>query len=1070
MHEMFGPPPGHGTSRLVEKGQFPGALREVVRSASRGGSSCSRLDVAVGYLSAEGWEAAGLRDLYENDWACMGARILVGVMPAPGPSGPLSGDRTAAAFAEWLRRHYHDGALEVRLASRSDRGLLHAKAAVSVCTDEGLEKPVSMVLGSANLTAGGMSRNRELGMVIYGLKAQDAADWFGQEWDCAQDCVPELLEMYEAAAHLSDPHLVFLRALWQQYHREIEAEMRMRLRLKSLQLTEFQTSGVRRAKRIMDRTGGVVLADEVGLGKTWMAGALIEDCAIRGGQVLVLCPAALKGMWHQFLKSNGLSWDTDVVSDDTLASRYKNGGEVAKGLTFADLADQYELVVVDEAHRLRNPESGRSEALWAFLDQCSEGRTPRVMLLTATPVNNSVMDMYWLLQLYGADAPDLRAAARGETLYQLFWRFHSESSSEAGRSGNSTTSRVRDVLDSAVVRRTRSFVERHYPADDLDEEFRFPSPRLHTISYKLGPRHHELFEQVVAGLAPDGQLKLAVYSPESYAEGGSSGRSPNALVRSMLLKRYESSPVAFANTLKAISDKCNEVLIGNGGRAVSAADPGALGDVAEDLLDDGEGPIQVCLNGRQMAKFRADVQSDKNILDGWRADSESLEDDPCLDSVVRDIADIAESSDGSSEYERACRRKVMVFTSYRDTAKYVYDRLCREARFAAISRSSLSVYRNRVGMVTRDMSEKDVREVLGKFSPTTMNGAVGDLGSIDVLVCTDAFSEGMNLQQARHVINYDLPWNPMRLVQRHGRIDRLGSSHSEVVFRSVFPDEGLDERLGLETRLRAKIEEASESIGAPLILEGYRSADVSFDDARRVVEALHGQDLTGVTSVLGPGPDSDADGLRERLIEEMHNSLEEKLSDVPVGSGAVMYASVESPMAVFCSVMRSGEDSQTEMRLVSLEDCRVVSSDVEKCLAVFDTSPDGALEVLDEGLRDKTAQAWAASVQDIVASSRPEPAARLAAQQHELLGMLDGQKKAAAALRSAKLDKIRIKKLMAVAEDPDRGPQHASRMVLNHIGEYPESENDAVSLVCWSVVLPTTYIGEGDSNIPTAAG
>lgn len=1075
-------------------GNSPHQVLETMAAEASVGGCESRLRIATGYMSPDGWHASGLEDAFDV-WGVGRVRLLVGVLPSPESEGgvlsPLSDHAGVnSRFASWLREYSartDDAGPVLQVRSAADGGgLMHAKTAVSMrVSADGTAVPAALLAGSANLTAGGMWHNREAGLLTRSRSAADAATvWFAQEWAKGHDCVDELASLYESCSVLCDPRLVFLKALWQKYHAELEAEARIDLRGQDVSLRGFQEAGVRRARRIIDQTGGVLIADEVGLGKTYMSGALIQDAVQRGEQVLVVCPKGLRSMWTGFLWDHGLVQKTDVETMSRLAAKFDDPEALlSNGKRFCDWADLYGLVVIDEAHHYRNPGTNRFKSLRRLMSQCSPQRRPDVALLTATPVSNSVVDLYWLLQVYARRSPELEAATKGEPMYHLFSRLSEEASAaHTAAVGASAASRMNELLDRMVVRRTRSFVADKYSDDDLSDLSGFPAARLCTISYELGPAAQQLFEDICDHLAPDGQLKLAVYSPENYLEAGSEGSgSPTALMRSMLLKRYESSPAAFRSTLERMSAKCAAALeeAGSSGPIASAGRDAYAEDAedADELTDEsGTASALVSMPDAARRRFAADVARDRLILEDWRRRSFDELGDPCLEALVEDLREIsaAAAQQGSDGYMNSCRRKVLVFTSFRDTAEYLYSHLVMRSEAAALS-DPLGKYEGRIRKVDRSMGSSEVRDALSAFAPVSLGEAVRDAGSCDLLVCTDAFSEGMNLQQACHVVNYDLPWNPMRLVQRHGRIDRLGSPHDEVFFRSVFPDKGLDRRLALEDRLRRKIDEAASAVGAPLILNGYRNADVSFDDADRVARGLLREDIDAVRGVLEPASDS-ADDLRARLSEEMRESLADRLRSVLPGAGAVVRSADGPPRAVFCAVVSVDGREETELRTVDLATAAVSSSDAEQCLRDMDAA---AAFPWDDRLagdvRDRARSAWETARLDIVSSySSSVPAMAVGPKQRKAAKMFASRARAEGAARSVseqfatlsttRMDAVTVSEAIGCVMDPRESLQAVCSLV-SRSGFSQNSVSD-VRLLCWTVMLPDS---PGTASPPDAA-
>jgi hypothetical protein len=276
----------------------------------------------------------------------------------------------------WLR----SGSVEVR---RYERGFLHGKAFIVTTDDEGV------LAGSSNFTYAGLARNLELNIAQYGEPAvPKVTEWFEQLWSEAEPF--DLAAIYDARYEEHDPHLIYLRMLYERYGHELEEEGRAE---DGVRLTTFQRDGVWRAKRILDSRSGVVIADGVGLGKTFVAGELIREAVRdRRQRVLLVAPAALRdGPWRVFLMNHAINVDCisfEQLSDD----KQLNAEGGSNALTFP--INDYAMVVIDEAHAYRNPDTQRATVLRRLL----QGSPPKALvLLTATPVNNTLFDLYYLL-------------------------------------------------------------------------------------------------------------------------------------------------------------------------------------------------------------------------------------------------------------------------------------------------------------------------------------------------------------------------------------------------------------------------------------------------------------------------------------------------------------------------------------------------------------------------------------------------------------------------------------------------------------------------------------------------
>jgi Protein of unknown function DUF262/Helicase conserved C-terminal domain/PLD-like domain/SNF2-related domain len=868
-------------------------------------------------------------------------------------------DHAARRLVQWLG----SGRVEVRrLVDR----FLHGKAFLTFTDhDEGV------VAGSSNFTYAGLAANIELNLGHYQpMVVAEVRKWFDELWDAAERY--DLAALYEARFEAHPPQLIYLRMLWERYGEEIEAEAEATTG-GAIHLTTFQRDGLWRARRILAQRRGVLIADEVGLGKTFLAGKLIEEAAIeRRQRVLVVSPATLRdGPWRRFASDFNLPIELrsfeDLISDRRL-------NPAATGYSLDQDPDDYALIVIDEAHNVRNPATLRAEAVRRLL----AGRYRKdLVLTTATPVNNSLWDLYYLLVLF------LRTDAVFADVGIPSMRDHF-ARAMALNPDDLSPEYLFDVLDAVAVRRTRPFVKRFYPTDTVriggrEVPITFPTPRVRKVTYDLDAVLPGFFDRFASALdaddatAPDPDrrphvLTLARYAPSRYGPGGVQAREVQlaGLLRSGLLKRFESSPYAFARTCEKMAESHDAFLglLDQGKIATGAAlrewaatdsdDPDEVDEYLRFHFEELEDAA-----GYDVDLLRAHVKHDRELLRAFAAEADTVSraDDPTLQALVEELAAIARQAEaeGIGESDTRDKRKVLIFSYFADTVdwieEHVYDAVSRDPR--------LTVYRDRIASLTG--SEGDKRDVLWGFAPQTTDAPEPD-DRYDIVVTTDVLAEGVNLQQARHIINYDLPWNPMRLVQRHGRIDRIGSHHTEVFLRCVFPDRRLDDLLGLEARLHRKIKQAAAAVGVGEILPGSATADVTFAETREEIERLRAEDPT-IFEFGGIGRSAlSGEEYRQELRKALDNpELARSIEQLPWGSGSGITAreDTETPGYVFC--IRVGDHPTPQFRYVNVGS----GGDpiiVDDTLACLDRArpPDewDSLRNMDEGTYRAAFDAW----------------------------------------------------------------------------------------------------------------
>ena len=743
------------------------------------------------------------------------------------------------------------GNLEVR---RYEKSFMHAKAYIFSNKDEG-----GLLAGSSNLTQAGFTTNVELNLGRFDQPTwHKAVAWFDELWEGAQPL--ELAELYEASLMLDDPWYVFLRVLYQLYGEELEFEQQTGDG--DLALTTFQKHGVARTNRLIKENGGAIVADEVGLGKTFIAGEILTQYIERGQRALLICPASLReSTWKNFLTQYQVHCECysyhELGNDEQLVK------DKSKGKKHLQMSkESYQLVLIDEAHNYRNPAAPTRAGV---LRELLAGRKKELLMLTATPVNNSLWDLYTLLTYF------IRQDSYfiDRNIHSMRGLFKQAMSIDAA---NLHPDMLYPIIDATTVKRTRQFVQTYYAKDTIKtadgetEQIIFPDPIPKTVRYDLDQTAPGLMEKIFKALDPDAPLEnpetltLARYKVQAYIsdeipekdkellkEATASPEAVAYLIRSALLKRFESSVLAFRKTLNKIQKQYNTCWGAlNEGRVVSTAFLSEISGEDETALEE---LLERTGHSYHAKNFDGDLlrehlRHDRKLLRKLIKALEAVtpEKDAKLIALRTELEQIAEEAQqqATSTRTEGDLRKVLIFSSFADTVDWVGEFLEKEVR----TNPKLKNLQGRVRRVTGRKGENYIapKEAAYGFAPLSMSvGKTAESEDLyDILVTTDVLAEGVNLQQCRHIINYDLPWNPMRLVQRHGRIDRIGSRHSRVYLRSIFPDKHLDELLHLEQRIMEKIAMASAAIG----VQGgpVKEADISgnqvFTETREEIEKL----------------------------------------------------------------------------------------------------------------------------------------------------------------------------------------------------------------------------------------
>jgi hypothetical protein len=905
----------------------------------------------------------------------------------------------AKRMVEWLQRADPDGTAKVEVR-RYTGGFLHGKAYL---VEDGAAQ--AAIAGSSNMTFAGLAHNAELNLGTGGgtSSAGKVREWFEHFWNASEPY--DLAELY---GRLWDPHTpwsVYLRMLWELYGEHLDADENPNVRT-GLNLTRFQADGVTRMERLLDEHGGVLVADEVGLGKTYLAGEVIYRTAnVNRQRVLIVAPAALKtSMWEPFLETHDFSRWVKVYSYEEVRNRLDpDKGSIE---AFLQEVEDYSLVVIDEAHNLRNSGAQRSGAVDRVI---TAGNPKRVVLLTATPVNNSLSDLETLVKYFIRD--DARFASLGIPSIREYIK-----QAQAIDPANLTPEHLFDLMDQVAVRRTRKFVKEHYAneliigPDGKPTTIKFPQPKVRRIDYDLDDNGLALIDAMVYALddptdphAPRAwedrsidpkRLMLARYLSSMYTVDHDlqEYQITNAgLLRSGLLKRLESSPQALHASLEKMIVSHESFLdaLGKGfvlkGEALSEWVTSDSDDLDEFVLEFDKDDQIESVDGYHLTELQADVDSDITLLRELRDLAAVVIDgiEPKVERLIEELTQIATDAQRVDPrgLSHADRRKVIIFSAFTDTIVPIHEAVV-EAIANAPAGSPLADYRGRVAPpimgsyakthergASGGVDQGGRASTIAGFAPATAGprNAAGEPSAkdeFDILFTTDVLAEGVNLQQAGQMINYDLPWNPMRIVQRHGRVDRIGSKHDYVYLGLFFPAERLDALLELESRLEAKLALADAAVGAGEVLPGRGPGhEVNLADDQVIDEFEKLLDSGGSSASLS------GEEYRRRLFGafNMEPVLKADVLSLPYGSGSgFVNPVVHGNGYVFC--VKIGKSDKPWFRYVPTQDDwtlrhtedgqPIVSSDTLISLRVADPQNSNAERWLPEDVYDHAFDAW----------------------------------------------------------------------------------------------------------------
>lgn len=711
-------------------------------------------------------------------------------------------------------------------------------------------------------------------------------------------------------------------------------------------LYNFQRDAANGVINKLETYNGCILADSVGLGKTFTALAVIKYYELRNKSVLVLCPKKLADNW--------LTYKGNLVTNIFIKDRFgydvlchtdllRESGE-SFGLPLNRVNwSNYDLVVIDESHNFRNNDaySDRETRYQRLLNQViRQGVKTKVLMLSATPVNNRFLDLKNQLALaYEGDPENLSGKLKSEKhIDEIFRRAQAAFTVWSKLPPEERTAAAIlgaldfdffELLDSVTIARSRRHIQTYY---DTKEIGTFPE-RLKPLSFHspLTNRTDVIgFNEIFAKLSA---LKLAVYAPlsyvlpsrlsryealydpaadASYSNLKQTGREKGiqALMTVNLLKRLESSVHSFRLTLQSLANNHSRTLskieeFEKTGKDTAFSDvTPSLADVEPDeefeLPDPDDGQIgdkvQIRLSDMDLPSWKRDLSDDLALIEGLLAEMRKVT--PPDDAKLQHLKTTILSKLGSPI--NPGNKKVLIFTAFADTADYLYDQL------SSFIKQKQGLDTGKVTGADRPKStlnkHYDFQSVLTLFSPRSKEKAAvlpREPGEIDVLIGTDCISEGQNLQDCDYLINYDIHWNPVRIIQRFGRIDRIGSKNRCIQLVNYWPDITLDEYINLKERVENRMVIADMTASADDNPLDAKANDVAYrrEQLRRLKEeVIELEDLRTGISITDLG----LNDFRMDLVGYIQANGD--LSRLPNGMHAVVPADPERglvPGAIF---------------------------------------------------------------------------------------------------------------------------------------------------------------------------
>jgi hypothetical protein len=888
----------------------------------------------------------------------------------------LTQKSVARECSEWIQQ-------KVEIKSMVKPNFLHGKM-YHATQQSGIEKAI---VGSSNFTVNGLglggSPNIELNMVVDNDRDRtDLKGWFNELWNddtgLVEDVKDQVLKYLEQLYVENEPEFIYFKTLFHIFENFLAEQQKGGLLTGQTgffeseiwnMLYDFQKDGVKGAINKILKHDGCIIADSVGLGKTFEALAVIRYFELLNYRVLLLCPKKLSNNWtiYQANQNNTLNpfvrdrFSYSVLYHTDLGR--KTGKSDANGIDLENFNwGAYDLVVIDESHNFRgNPldktkDDGSirmNRAKWLMEKIVKSGVKTKVLMLSATPVNNSLRDLRNQISLITEGRNDAMVETTGikditlslknaQTQFTLWADIKKNPNRSAKQLIEKLDSSFFKLLDELTIARSRKHIKSFYKIES--EIGKFPE-RLKPISIypKIDIKDRAYtFDDLNKIIL---QYKLAIFNPSKYiltdelkkkyeelagrnVLNFSQSKREDFLIGMMkvnFLKRLESSIESFEismdRTIQKIERLENKIKAFQLSKLKSQEEELEYLEPDEDELEENGEEQEQWQVGKKLKFDLADLD-----LDRWLSDLENdrhalnklynfaVSVTPDRDAKLKDLEKIIKGK--ISNPINDANRKVIVFTAFADTANYLYE--CLKDWAQNDLKLNIALVGGSISKTT--FGKNEFSNIITNFSPISKNRdkikSMPQKGEIDILIATDCISEGQNLQDCDYLINYDIHWNPVRIIQRFGRIDRLGSKNDQIQLVNFWPTEDLDNYINLKERVVSRMAlvdvtaTADDNLLATDQIEELIEDDLKYRNKQLKKlrdEVLDLEDMSESISLT----DFTLDDFRIELLNFLENNRN-KLEEAPFG----LYAVVPSPSGSHSQHLDLKKFSETEKEII----------------------------------------------------------------------------------------------------------------------------------------------------------
>jgi len=699
-------------------------------------------------------------------------------------------------FVEWIST----GKLEIRAYPERN---LHAKLYI-MTFKEGDRDVGRVITGSSNFTQKGLVENLEFNVELKNISDyQYAKKKFEELWEKSVEVSEKFVQTIKNKTFINDsitPYQLYLKFLYEYFKEELDNTQNLDTSNlpENFKNLEYQRQAVLNAKKIIEEHGGVFISDVVGLGKTYMTAMLVSQL---GGNTMVIAPPSLLS------RSNPGSWE-NVLRDFHIPFKAISIGKLEEALEEVEFRE-YKNIIIDESHRFRNESTKTYEKL---AEIC---RGKRVILVSATPYNNSPKDILAQIKLFQnprkSTIPgilDLESFFN-ELEGRLKKAKKSQDPEKFVEESKEVAREIRDkVLKYIMIRRTRKDIEAYFKEDLERNNLKFPQVNDPTpVLYQLNEKEDNVFMKTVELVAR--HLTYARYTPLLYLKSQinilkQSQKNMASFMKVLLVKRLESSFYAFNKTLDRFIKSYEGMLNAINQKGKVYISKNFSDKILEFLESDNDEEIEKLLNEGKaeeydihdfIESFVEDLKKDLDILKQIKTLWQDMERDPKLEVLIQELKNNPILKD----------KKVIIFTESKETAEYLTESLNK-------------IFDNKVLLFHGGSSEEIRDKIIENFDDRSRVKR----DDYRILVTTDVLSEGVNLHRSNIIINYDIPWNPTKIIQRVGRVNRLDTKFDEIYVYNFFPTAQVEDQIKLKQIARSKVEAFLNLLGgdAAILTEG----------------------------------------------------------------------------------------------------------------------------------------------------------------------------------------------------------------------------------------------------------